>query len=83
MLLSAPSNKDKDEWILAFRAHQIDMFDARSRYFDRKLKSMGILVPSASELVAHGEGAENSEFTGQLEEQKQEDTGEMPRATFH
>ena len=83
MLLSAPSEKDKDEWILAFRAHQIDMFEARSKYFDRKLKSLGVLVPSASQLVAQGEGALNSEYTGEHEEQKQEDTGEMPRATFH
>tara|TARA_B110000285_G_C15021671_1_gene561906 strand:+ start:855 stop:989 length:135 start_codon:yes stop_codon:yes gene_type:complete len=44
---------------------------------------MGILVPSASQLVAEGEGAENTEYIGNIEEQKQEDTGEMPRATFH
>ena len=42
MLMAAPSEKDKDEWITAFRAHQIDMFEARSKYFDRKLKAMGM-----------------------------------------
>jgi hypothetical protein len=83
MLLSAPSEKDKDEWILAFRAHQIDMFEKRSKYFDAKLKTLGVLVPSASQLVAQGEGALNSEYNGKHEEQKAEDTGEMPRATFH
>lgn len=50
MLMAAPSEKDKDEWITAFRAHQIDMFEARSKYFDRKLKAMGIIVPTASQL---------------------------------
>ena len=58
------------------------MFEARSKYFDRKLKSMGIIVPSASQLVAEGEGAQTTEFTGEHEEFKAEDTGEMPRATF-
>jgi len=41
------------EWINAFRMHQIDIMEARSKFFDKKLERSGIRVPRASILITN------------------------------
>lgn len=48
MTLSAPTNQDRSDWMRAFRQHQIDMFDARGRAFERKLATFGVGIPNSS-----------------------------------
>ena len=54
MLISAPTFHDMKEWINAFRMHQIDTMDARSKLFEKKLERSGVRVPRASILMSHG-----------------------------
>ena len=42
------------EWISAFRMHQIDTFEARSKVFEKKLERSGVRVPRASILMTQG-----------------------------
>ena len=57
MTVSAPTDHDKKEWIHAFRMHQVDTMEARSRFFERKLEREGLRVPRASILVTKGMNA--------------------------
>ena len=54
MTVSAPTEHDKKEWIHAFRMHQVDTMEARSRFFEKKLERDGLRVPRASILVTKG-----------------------------
>ena len=54
MLMSAPTQHDMKEWINAFRRHQIDTMEARSRFFEKKLERSGVRVPRASILMTQG-----------------------------
>ena len=54
MLISAPTEHDMREWIHAFRMHQIDTMEARSRFFEKKLERSGVRVPRASILMTQG-----------------------------
>ena len=54
MLISAPTHHDMKEWINAFRMHQIDTLEARSRFFESKLERSGVRVPRASILMRKG-----------------------------
>lgn len=54
MLLAAPTEKDQLEWMYAFREHQIDVFAARSKLFDKKLQKAGVRVPRGSILLTKG-----------------------------
>lgn len=57
MLVSAPTEHDKKEWINAFRMHQVDTMEARSKFFEKKLERDGLRVPRASILVTNGMNA--------------------------
>ena len=54
MLISAPTFHDMKEWINAFRMHQIDTMEARSKFFEKKLERSGVKVPRASILMTKG-----------------------------
>lgn len=51
MLMKAPSEHDKNEWIHAFRMHQFDVLEARTAFFEKKLERSGIKVPRGSILM--------------------------------
>lgn len=57
MLMSAPTFHDMKEWINAFRLHAIDVMDARSKFFEKKLERSGVKVPRASVLLTTGMNA--------------------------
>ena len=40
-----------NEWIKAFRMHQIDTIEARSKFLEKKLEKVGITVPRATILI--------------------------------
>ena len=54
MLISAPTHHDMKEWIQAFRLHQIDTMEARSKFFEKKLERTGVKVPRGSVLLLKG-----------------------------
>ena len=54
MLVSAPTEHDRREWIKALREHQIDTLQARAKFFERKLERSGVRVPRASILITKG-----------------------------
>lgn len=62
MVLSAPSQQEMKGWMTAFRQHQIDMFAARSKYFEKRLNQMGLSVPRASILIKKGDQAKLEPF---------------------
>ena len=39
------------EWINAFRLHQIDTLEARSKFLEKKLEKVGVKVPRATVLI--------------------------------
>ena len=39
------------EWINAFRLHQIDTLEARSKFLEKKLEKVGVTVPRATVLI--------------------------------
>lgn len=45
------------EWINAFRLHAIDVMDARSKFFEKKLERSGVKVPRGSVLLTTGMNA--------------------------
>jgi len=51
LLLAAPTEQDMKEWIKAFRLHQIDTLEARSKFLEKKLERVGVLVPRATVLI--------------------------------
>ena len=51
LLLAAPTERDMGEWINAFRLHQIDTLEARSKFLEKKLEKVGVMVPRATVLV--------------------------------
>ena len=51
MLLAAPTERDMGEWINAFRLHQIDTLEARSKFLEKKLEKVGVKVPRATVLI--------------------------------
>jgi len=51
LLLSAQNDTDRREWIDAFRQHQIDTINARSRFLEKKLEKVGVMVPRATVLI--------------------------------
>ena len=51
LLVAAQSAKDKFDWISAFRLHQIDTIEARSKFLEKKLEKVGITVPRATILI--------------------------------
>ena len=51
LLLAAPTEQDMHEWINAFRLHQIDTLEARSKFLEKKLERVGIVVPRATVLI--------------------------------
>ena len=57
MLMSAPTFHDMKEWITAFRNHAIDVMEARSKFFEKKLERSGVRVPRASVLLTSGMNA--------------------------
>ena len=57
MLMSAPTFHDMKEWINAFRQHAIDVMEARSRFFEKKLERVGVRVPRGSILLTTGMNA--------------------------
>ena len=57
MTVSAPTEHDKRDWIQAFRMHQVDTMEARSRFFEKKMEREGLRVPRASILVSKGMNA--------------------------
>ena len=54
MLMQAPTEHDKKEWINAFRMHQIDTMEARTNFFEKKLERIGYKVPRGSILATQG-----------------------------
>ena len=51
MLVAAPTDHDKKEWINALRMHQIDVIEKRATFFEKKLERIGLRVPRASILI--------------------------------
>ena len=51
LLLAAPTEQDMKEWIKAFRLHQIDTLEARSKFLEKKLERVGVVVPRATVLI--------------------------------
>lgn len=54
MLMKAPTEHDKNEWINAFRFHQYQVLEARTAFFEKKLERAGVKVPRGSILLTHG-----------------------------
>ena len=57
-----------NEWIRAFRMHQIDTIEARSKFLEKKLEKVGVTVPRASILIQQNQvpglmGAMSSQAT--------------------
>ena len=50
-----------EEWIFAFRLQKYDIYDARSKFLEKKLQKVGVRVPRATVLVSHGMNAPNEE----------------------
>ena len=59
MLLAAPTQRDRDEWVKALRLTIIDMFEARSKLFEKKLLRDGVQVPRGTMLISLGDKALN------------------------
>lgn len=57
MLMKAPTEHDKNEWINAFRFHQFQVLEARTAFFEKKLERSGVKVPRGSVLMTQGFGA--------------------------
>ena len=55
ILLAAPTERDMNEWINAFRLHQIDTIEARSKFLEKKLQKVGVNVPRATVLIEQGQ----------------------------
>lgn len=55
ILLAAPTERDMTEWINAFRLHQIDTIEARSKFLEKKLQKVGVNVPRATVLIEQGQ----------------------------
>ena len=51
LLLAAQNDADRREWIDAFRQHQIDTIAARSKFLEKKLEKVGVMVPRATVLI--------------------------------
>ena len=52
LLLAAPTQQDMREWINAFRLHQIDTLEARSKFLEKKLEKVGVKVPRGTVLLS-------------------------------
>ena len=50
-MLAAPTKQDMGEWINAFRLHQIDTLEARSKFLEKKLEKVGVKVPRATVML--------------------------------
>lgn len=61
MLVAAPTEHDRKEWINALRHHQIQTLEDRAKLFEKKLERSGIRVPRASILVSKGFNAPNQQ----------------------
>ena len=48
------------EWINAFRLHQIDTLEARSKFLEKKLEKVGVRVPRGTVLLTEGIAAQVS-----------------------
>ena len=53
--MAAPTERDMNEWINAFRQHQIDTIEARSKFLEKKLQKVGVNVPRATVLIEQGQ----------------------------
>jgi len=49
------------EWIFAFRLQKYDIYEARSKFLEKKLEKVGVRVPRATVLVSKGMNAPNEE----------------------
>lgn len=72
LTLQAPTEQDKLEWIRALRLHQIDLFRARSSFFENWLGKQGVKVPGAPQ-----EQIQTSQFKEEGVDAKQEAAVDM------
>jgi len=66
------------EWINAFRCHQIDTLEARSKFLEKKLEKVGVRVPRASVLITEGMDAPNIMSQATLDREALQPLGRGP-----